>query len=336
MKPFPFFVLAAGLTVSSPALAHHPSGGGSTSGGASLGSMAAMRKLGQRPFELSLSYTLSLQGAQAPSKNATVLKAFGGVNNQQLGLGLSYWRDAWYAGVQLPVGVSVRKQEGLAQPQVWGLGDLRVVGGRVWRWLSPERPLRFFARAGVVLPTGRFRPEDFIEASYLEPQGSSGVISVRRVQAQAGLGGGVWAGLAAVSLSRRWHRLSQWFAMFDAAMPLSKTAEGHRWGADLQARLMADVSDKKRRVTGFAGPEYMYHTADRFAQAQGSPEIDLELAGRHRVGVRAGVSVQLQPRWSCSIEGLIGVWQQAEAGALRETMQASGACRWAFGKAPGQ
>lgn len=299
--------------------------------------MVALRDDGALPWRLSLTYSYSRQRPQSPVANSRTIKAFGDVGNQILSLGAAYWLGPWSAQAQLPFGVSARTQEGLTRAKVWGLGDMRLVLGRLWRVSEGVFGLRVLVQGGVTLPTGRFRIEDEIEASYLEPDPETGQLLIRRVRAQTGLGSGTVAGIAALSVAQRWHRNLRGVFVFDAAVPLSSTRDGQRWGADLQARAMLEISGNGGQVFGAIGPEWLYHGVDRWKGAENDVSgqaLDLELASRQRWGARAGVGWRVSSQLSCAAQGVIALWQTAEPGVLRETLGAQASCQWAFGREP--
>lgn len=333
------FCLAVGAAltvgVQNNAHAHHPSPGASSASGAGMNSLVALRDDGHRPWRLSLSYSYSQQRPQPPVARARTLQAFGDVGNHVLSLGTAYWWGAWNVQAQLPFGFSQRSQSGLARPRVWGLGDLRLQVGRLWKLLEDASTIRLLLQGGLALPTGRFRPEDEIEASYLEPDAQTGVLGVRRVRAQTGLGSGVLAGIAALSLSQRWHQNLRGLFVFDAAVPFSSTRDGQRWGADLQARALLEVTGNKERVFGTIGPEWLYHGVDRWSGKDSDPAqgpLDLELRSRQRWGLRAGIGWSLSSQLSCAAQGVVALWQTAEPGVLRETLGGQASCQWSFGK----
>lgn len=326
--------------VGAKAWAHHPSASSSAANGASLNSMSALERASNQLFSLSLGYIVSRQGAQLPSSNAKVLKAFGRVHNHSLTLSFRYAPDPWNLAISLPVGVSLRSQEGLAKSSVWGLGDLRLSGGRRFilsrRDTPSPRSLRLLVQAGLVMPTGRYRREDFVEASYLEPNAQDGAFAVRRVRAQPGLGAGVWSGLLTLSLGQRWHRQSGWTAVLQGCLPMSRTKEGQRWGPDVQAQLLADVSGPGRAIFAFLGPDVLYHGKDRWSvtptkEGVNAGVLDLEQSRRQRWGVRVGAGARVSTSLSCSLEAVVALWQRAEPGALRESVQGLASCQWSFG-----
>lgn len=302
--------------------------------------MAALSDTPLAPLRLSLGYSLAHQAAQAPLPQARVLKGFGGVTNHRWALGAEYGFGAWNVRAMLGFGLSVRSQEGLQRPRVWGLGDLRVSGGRRWILSRAQRPparaLRLAADLGVLIPTGRYRQEDLVEASYLEPQPDSGVLKIRRIVAQTGLGSGAWAGLLNLSVSQAWHPKSRWAVMLQSNIPLTATRYGQRWGPEFQGRALMEWSEIVPRLGVFAGPDFLFQGKERWS-ASAAPvnpatqDLDLELSSRKRLGLRAGVALRINSSFRCGIEGVFGIWQRAEAGSLRETVSGMATCSWALG-----
>lgn len=301
-----------------------------------MSSLAALRGNSGLPWRVSFAYSYARQKAQPPAMNARTIKAFGDVGNQVLSLGVAYWLGPWSAQAQLPFGLSSRSQSGLARSHVWGLGDLRLQFGRLWDLMGGPSAIRILVQAGVALPTGRYRTEDEIEASYLEPDAQSGALTIRRVRAQTGLGSGAVAGLASLSVGQRWHRNLRGMLIFDAAVPLSSTNDGQRWGSDFQVRALLEVSGNKGRVFGTLGPDWLYHGVDRWRAVGADPSagiLDLELASRQRWGLRGGAGWRISTRFSCAVQATVPLWQTAEPGVLRETLGAQASCEWSFGKA---
>lgn len=300
-----------------------------------MSSLAALRNSSRLPWRVSLAYSYAQQKAQPPAANARTIKAFGDVGNQVLSLGVAYWFGAWSAQAQLPFGVSSRSQAGLSRARVWGLGDLRLQFGRLWELLGGPHAIRMIVQVGIAVPSGRFKAEDEIEASYLEPNANTGALTIRRVRAQTGLGSGNFAGIASLSVGQRWHRRLRGIFSFDAGIPLSSTKDGQRWGADLQARALLELLAFDGRVFATFGPDWLFHGADRWRGLGLDPAngvLDLELASRQRWGLRAGVGGSILPGLSCALQGIFPVWQSAEAGVLRETLGGQVSCQWAFGK----
>lgn len=304
-----------------------------------MNSMVALRDDGALPWRLSLTYSYSGQSAEPPVANARIVKPFGKVQNQILSLGGAYWFGPWNAQVQLPFGLSSRNQTGLSRPRVWGLGDARLLVGRLWKMLAGASAIRVLAQGGLAVPTGRFRVEDEIEASYLEPDAQTGGLLIRRVRAQTGLGSGTFAGIGALSVGQRWHRNLRGALIFDAAVPLSATRDGQLWGADLQARAILEVTGNKGRVFGAIGPEWLFHGKDRWRGEGANPSgevLDLEVASRQRWGVRTGVGGRVSSQLSCAAQAVFALWQTVEPGVLRETIGAQASCQWSFGKGRSQ
>lgn len=300
-----------------------------------MSSLAALRGDERRPWRLSFTYSYSRQKAQSLAASARTLRAFGEVGNHVLSLGGAYWRGPWSVQAQLPFGLSSRSQAGLDRPRVWGFGDFRLQGGRLWKLLDGPSAIRLLLQGGLAFPTGRFRAKDEIEASYLEPDTQTGVVAVRRVRAQTGLGSGALAAIAALSLGQRWHQNLRGLFILDTAIPLTSTKDGQRWGADVQARALLEVTGSKERFFGTIGPEWLYHGADRWQGNQASSvqgPLDLEIKHRQRLGLRVGVGWRLSAQLSCGAQVVVALRQSAEPGVLRETMSGQASCQWSLGQ----
>lgn len=304
--------------------------------------MAALADTPAAPIRLSLGYSLAHQAPQAPLSQARILKDFGGVTNHMWALAAGYGFGDWNVRAMLGFGLSVRSQAGLQRPWVWGLGDLRISGGRSWilsrARQSSARALRLVADVGVLIPTGRYRQDDLVEASYLEPEPDTGVLKIRRIVAQTGLGTGAWAGLLSLSVGQAWHPKSRWAVMMQSNIPLAATRYGQRWGPEFQGRALIEWSELVPRVSIFAGPDFLFQGKERWSANSapvnpGAQDLDLELASRKRLGVRAGASFRIQAGFRCGVEAVVGIWQSAEAGSLRETASGMAMCQWALGSA---
>lgn len=322
--------------------AHHPSGSTSSASSGSTAALAAFQLGVQDPWQLRASYSFSLQVPQALPERASLLQPFGRVVQQSLALGGSYWIGRrWHFLIDLPVALSTRSEESTATKKtIFGLRDLRLGAQRYWTLSTRSQPspraLRLGASLGASLPTGRYRKEDVIHSSFLQPDAQNGAIAVHQLQALPGLGSGVWAGTLGLSLGQRWSSRTGWLALFNWSQPLSKTPDGQRWGPDLQARAVVDALGEGRRLRGFIGVDFSYHGKDRWASV---PEIHPanaavssgEQARWRRWGLLVGLQIQIRPRWSCSVEGGVGVLIAAQPGALRESLQSGLSCRVGLG-----
>lgn len=345
-RSFGWAALVAGVALAPGDLhAHHPSGSSSSASTSSTGALAAFQIGALAPWQLRASYSFSLQVPQALPERASMLQPFGRIYQQSLVIGGSYWIGRrWHFLIDLPVAFSTRSKESTATKKtIFGLRDLRLGTQRYWTLSTSSRPspraLRLGASLGVSLPTGRYRKEDVIHSSFLQPDAQSGAIAVQQLQALPGLGSGVWAGTLGLSLSQRWSARSGWLALFNWSQPLSKTPDGQRWGPDLQARAVVDALGEGRRLRGFAGVDFAYHGKDQWASV---PEIHPaqalastgEQARWRRWSLLLGLQLQIRPRWSCSVEGGIGVSIAAQAGALRESLQSGLSCQVGLGSEP--
>ncbi|MEO1482406.1 MAG: transporter [Myxococcota bacterium] len=232
-----------------------------------------------------------------------------------------YATDSVFFSAALPVGLSRTEGERFDE-QTRGLGDMTLGVGYATQW---SRVL-LSAEAGMVLPSGRYEPENALTISDITTTAEGG-LDLALFDTRASLGADTWAAQAAVTAALP---LGPWIprARLSAVQPLTDTEDGIRWGTDLSAA--ADLAWTGGPVTLSGGAEWRSHLEDRLQV--GSDDAPLErLGGRDQLSVLAEISVATGEDARCGIAGSVPVYQRTGAPQVVETFSGSLQCAFALG-----
>lgn len=232
--------------------------------------------------------------------------------------------DAWAMGALVPFGASTASTQDGEDLNSTGLGDMTLfVERRVW---DDER-FRLTVDGGLLLPTGRYDPDNALSISDLQTTDEGG-LDLATFDTRSSLGADVWAARGGFDL--RWvSTLIRPGIRVALNQPLSETSDGIRWGADVWTRLDAAASVFGDSLSINLGFDYRKHFGDRldFAQGDEVPERRT-VGGRDDVGAVVDLQVPLGEALSCGASARLPVWQRAGAIQWVETVSTSFQCAY--------
>lgn len=235
--------------------------------------------------------------------------------------------DDWAVGAFVPLGVSTASTDDGDDQNSAGLGDMTLfVERRLW---DDER-LRVTVDGGLLLPTGRYDPDNALSVSDLQTSDDGG-LDLATFDTRSSLGADVWAARGGVDLRWVGTRIRPGLRVA-LSQPLSETSDGIRWGADVWTRLDAAASLFGDALNVHLGFDYRKHFGDRldFADEDEVPERRT-VGGRDDIGAVVDLQVPLGDALSCGASARLPVWQRAGAIQWVETLSTSFQCAYGFG-----
>lgn len=232
--------------------------------------------------------------------------------------------DAIYINAAVPVGVSFTRADRFDE-QTAGLGDITLGAG----YASQLRWLAWSFDAGIVVPSGRYEPDNALTISDLSTTADGG-LDLAIFDTRASLGADTWAAQGAFTAAVPMGAFTPRVRVF-AVQPLTDTSDGIRWGADFAAA--SDLVWNLGPVSVSAGGEWRVHREDRLQV--GSDEAPFErLGGREQLALLAEASVALGADSRCGVSGALPVYQRTGAPQVVETFSGSVQCALALELAP--
>lgn len=229
--------------------------------------------------------------------------------------------------LQLPVGLTTVRPARAAAQTAAGLGDLTLGVAQPW---SLGGPWRLQAEAGLVLPTGRYANDAALSLTDVSGVSDGGVDLVT-YDTRASLGAGTWSPYADLTAGAR---VGRWAGAVGVTVqaPLTRTSDDIRWGYDVETRVSGQVGVWRAGrfgVTVGAGVDYRRHGRDDVPNLEtGETEAT---GGRHDVGARLRVQVDLPGQVWCAAQARLPVWQYAGGVQLMETVSAGATCAVSVG-----
>jgi hypothetical protein len=235
-------------------------------------------------------------------------------------------------GLRVPVGALVLSPASGEEQVLMGLGDMQLFAAQdALAWLRLGLPVSVWLRAGLSAPTGHHSEANALRVTDVSAA-PSGAFGLTTYSARANLGSGAWSASGAA--------LAAWSAAGwldlqlggEVAAPLTLTADGVRWGVDMEvsAGARAEVIADRLWVTGGAG--YRWHTQDdvptedEVTGARGRAAT----GGRREVGVRVGLGVAVAPPLLCTVEVSAPAWQEVEGVQLVERVSVTTGCAFSL------
>ena len=321
------------LTLATSASAHHDAAVGRV-GGTGLGTRDATALPVPLPrLEVGLAYdtrgfTRTLRGSETYAG-----RELAAVDVHLVTTSVGFQLESWTSlGVEVPVGL-VRTRAGGDDPtSTAGLGDLRLwAARRLANRKNGDRRLAVWGQLGLQAPTGRYADEAAVSLVDLVPDEDGG-ITVTPYDTRASLGSGVWTPSA--SFDARITR-GRWSAVLGvgAMVPLDRTPDDIRWGADLNAGAGSQVSLRKGTVVLGALAELQHHTTDTLDHKPADTDQVTTIHVGRRTAIRAGAQLgaRINKRTTCGAQLRLPVWQHVQGMQLVETWSTTAQCRVGVG-----
>lgn len=192
--------------------------------------------------------------------------------------------------------------------------------------------LIFSLRAGLVLPSGRYAPDDVLSATRLRP-GDAGSLNLSTYNMNASLGRGAWAAVAGAQIGWSPSRSARLEADVAVLVPISRTADEVLWGADVTATVGGCVELLPGVLGVCPGLVARHHTRDTVEdldEASGAL-VRRQVGGRTELAMRLAVDLGITEGFACTLGGELPVWQRAGGLQLVESASVRVGCQAGFG-----
>lgn len=205
--------------------------------------------------------------------------------------------------------------------QTAGVGDLSASVRQ--RIVSADATAQLSLRAGVIAPTGRYETSSALSFVDVEA-GGPGEIATATYDTRASISAGAWIpslGLQlAVPFGEHWGLESD----VDAAVPITDTPDGIRWGTDLAARIGVVAATEQDRLTFRVATTLHGHLKDQTIDP--ITLRDQYTGGRTTLAAEAAAEVRLNDTFRCAVSVRVPVWRRVQGVQLTETVAGTLGC----------
>jgi hypothetical protein len=323
--------LAAVLLVvgAAPAGAHHTTA--TTHVGASPYRLGGLTGLRAPRLEFGFAYQLHVFDRLIEDTVALSSDSLGNVTVHMVSLPVAaVFSGGTRLDISVPFGFAdVRDAERDLQ-RTLGMGDLlATISQDVVALVAEPGPLSVNLRAGLVMPTGRYAPDDVLAATRLRP-GAEGSLNLSTYNMNASLGRGAWAAIAGAQVAWSPSRGARMEADLTVVVPLSRTADEVLWGADVLATVGGCVELVPGVLGACPGLVGRHHARDMIKdldETSGAP-VRRRVGGRVELAMRLGFDVTFTEGFGCTLSGELPVYQRAGGLQLVESVSFRVGCRF--------
>ena len=228
---------------------------------------------------------------------------------------------------RLPVGFLQTQRPGQKDDVRFGAGDAVIEVSQPLNSFWKGRTITFGVRLGVVIPTGRYAPDDRVAVNALSGS-AAGAFDMVTYNAQASLGADVWSLRTGAEVGWRPHRRWRIGLLGLWTEPLSQTQDNIQWGRDVDGQLELTFVPWLSRLAVTVGVDCRWHDQDDLPNEEGAGR---SLAGgRREVGGSFGFGTQFVDQFACGARVHVPLLQRVGGVQLVETFSAQVGCGYAF------